>query len=35
MLDKAYEGYGFHNCGPLSIPCDVFLFEDFLLSLGG
>ncbi|AES60641.1 putative small auxin-up RNA [Medicago truncatula] len=35
LLDQAYEGYGFNKSGPLSIPCDEFLFEDILLSLGG
>jgi SAUR family protein len=35
LLDQAYEGYGFNKSGPLAIPCDEFLFEDILQSLGG
>lgn len=35
LLDQAYEGYGFNKSGPLAIPCDEFLFEDILHSLGG
>lgn len=35
LLQKSYEGNGFNKSGPLAIPCDEFLFEDILHSLGG
>ncbi|KAL1331934.1 auxin-responsive protein SAUR50-like [Arachis duranensis] len=34
LLDQ-YEGHGFNKSGPLSIPCDEFLFEDIIQSLRG
>ncbi|GMY25087.1 auxin-responsive protein SAUR71-like [Fagus crenata] len=35
LLDQAYEEYGHNKSGPLAIPCDEFLFEDIIQSLGG
>lgn len=35
LLDQAYEEYGHNKSGPLEIPCDEFLFEDIIQSLGG
>ncbi|TQD82224.1 hypothetical protein C1H46_032242 [Malus baccata] len=35
LLDRAYEEYGHDSPGPLAIPCDEFLFEDLVHSLGG
>ncbi|KAM0990808.1 hypothetical protein ACFX2C_009276 [Malus domestica] len=35
LLDRAYEEYGHDSPGILAIPCDEFLFEDIVHSLGG
>ncbi|KAG5543047.1 hypothetical protein RHGRI_015960 [Rhododendron griersonianum] len=34
LLDQAQEEYGYANSGPLAIPCDEVLFEEFLGYLG-
>ncbi|KAK6943937.1 Small auxin-up RNA [Dillenia turbinata] len=33
LLDQAYQEYGLHQDGPLSLPCDEFLFEEIIQSL--
>ncbi|KAL2323145.1 hypothetical protein Fmac_027524 [Flemingia macrophylla] len=33
LLEQVYEGNGFNKSGPLSIPCDEYLFEDIIQAL--
>ncbi|XP_058087861.1 auxin-responsive protein SAUR71-like [Magnolia sinica] len=34
LLDQAYEEYGHEHHGPIAFPCNEFIFEQIIQSLG-